>query len=107
MSGSPLIGRIFTGTEKWRSVEQARLVVTADPHGSIGSLHLAEDGVAELVRFGRTGSAPRNGLPTLKSKTTLGAVSKSVSRMGAALFALEASHCCTFSLRGSARKPQA
>src|SRR5580700_4185850 len=54
MSGSPLIGRIFTGTEKWRSVEQARLVVTADPHGSIGSLHLAEDGVAELVRFGRT-----------------------------------------------------
>src|SRR5580704_458925 len=29
MSGSPLLGRIFTGSKKWRSVEQARLVVAA------------------------------------------------------------------------------
>src|SRR5580698_3887430 len=53
MNGSPLIGRILTGSEEWRSVEQARLVVTANPHGSIRALHLAEDGFAEVVRFAR------------------------------------------------------
>src|SRR5580700_9483501 len=54
MSGSPLISRILTGPKKRRSVEQARLVVAADPHGSIRALHFAKDRVAEVVRFGRT-----------------------------------------------------
>src|SRR5260370_7911032 len=52
------------------------------------------------------GSAPRKVLPTLKSRTTLGAVRKSKSNIEAAEPPLSASHCLIFSPCGTAGSPQ-
>src|ERR1700676_4018050 len=47
MNGSPLVGGVFASSKEGRCVEQARLVVAADPHRSIRAFHLAEDRFAE------------------------------------------------------------
>src|ERR1700675_553394 len=47
MNGSPLVGGVFASSKEGRSVEQARLVVAADPHRNIRVFHLAEDRFAE------------------------------------------------------------
>src|SRR5260370_2059365 len=52
------------------------------------------------------GSAPRKVLPTLKSRTTLGAVRKSKSNIESAEPPLSASHCLMFSPCGTAGNPQ-
>ena len=51
MNGAALMGWVFAGSKKWRSVEQARFVVAADANEGFGALHLAEDRLAEVFRF--------------------------------------------------------
>ena len=53
MNRSPLVARIFAGTEKRRGVKQASFVVTANSHGRIVLLQLSADRLAESFRFRR------------------------------------------------------